>query len=93
MDAAGTLKITDFGLAAVYKLVETGKTRALTERCGTLPYVAPEVCLTGPSIDLSHNIRQLNTDNPYQAEPVDVWGVGVILFTLLLGSELRISTN
>ncbi|KAF9445891.1 CAMK/CAMKL/CHK1 protein kinase [Macrolepiota fuliginosa MF-IS2] len=70
LDAAGTLKISDFGLAAVYKLVETGKTRTLTERCGSLPYVAPE----------------LNSDNPYQAEPIDVWGIGVILFTLLLGN-------
>ena len=25
-------------------------------------------------------------DEPYQAEPVDVWGMGVILFTLLAGS-------
>jgi serine/threonine-protein kinase Chk1 len=43
LDAAGTLKITDFGLAAVYKLKETGKTRMLSERCGSLPYAAPEV--------------------------------------------------
>ncbi|KAF7760630.1 hypothetical protein Agabi119p4_10039 [Agaricus bisporus var. burnettii] len=70
LDAAGTLKITDFGLAAVYKLIGTGKTRALTERCGSLPYVAPE----------------LNCDDPYQAEPVDVWGTGVVLFALLLGN-------
>jgi serine/threonine-protein kinase Chk1 len=48
LDAAGTLKISDFGLAAVYKLVESGKTRPLTERCGSLPYVAPEV--SAPSL-------------------------------------------
>ncbi|KAL0953478.1 hypothetical protein HGRIS_004708 [Hohenbuehelia grisea] len=70
LDAAGTLKISDFGLASVYKLKDTGKTRMLTERCGSLPYVAPE----------------LNTDSPYAAEPIDVWGVGVILFTLLAGN-------
>ena len=45
LDAAGTLKISDFGLAAVYKLVDSGQTRPLTERCGSLPYVAPEVNL------------------------------------------------
>jgi serine/threonine-protein kinase Chk1 len=28
----------------------------------------------------------LNVDAPYQAEPIDVWGIGVILFTLLAGS-------
>ncbi|KAF5347594.1 hypothetical protein D9756_010702 [Leucocoprinus leucothites] len=70
LDAAGALKISDFGLAAVYKLVDSGKTRPLTERCGSLPYVAPE----------------LNSDSPYQAQPVDVWGIGVILFTMLLGN-------
>lgn len=43
LDVAGTLKISDFGLSAVFKLKESGKTRTLTERCGSLPYVAPEV--------------------------------------------------
>ncbi|KAI0051546.1 Pkinase-domain-containing protein [Auriscalpium vulgare] len=70
LDAAGALKISDFGLSSVYKLKETGRTRQLSERCGSLPYVAPE----------------LNSNSPYDAEPVDVWGIGVILFTLLLGN-------
>ncbi|EPQ51677.1 Pkinase-domain-containing protein [Gloeophyllum trabeum ATCC 11539] len=74
LDAAGALKITDFGLSSVYKLKETGKTRLLTERCGSLPYVAPEVILC------------LNSESPYQAEPIDIWGMGVILFTLLAGN-------
>jgi len=43
LDAAGNLKITDFGLSSVFRLKDTGKTRTLTERCGSLPYVAPEV--------------------------------------------------
>ncbi|KAJ2911555.1 hypothetical protein MD484_g8862, partial [Candolleomyces efflorescens] len=70
LDAAGVLKISDFGLSAVYKLKDTGRTRMLTERCGSLPYVAPE----------------LANEEPYNAEPVDVWGCGVILFTLLVGN-------
>ncbi|KAF9042380.1 CAMK/CAMKL/CHK1 protein kinase [Panaeolus papilionaceus] len=70
LDVAGQLKITDFGLSSVFRLKESGKTRQLTERCGSLPYVAPE----------------LNFERPYDAEPVDVWGVGVILFTLLVGN-------
>ena len=47
LDAAGTLKISDFGLCSVYKLKESGRTRMLTERCGSLPYVAPEVRFWG----------------------------------------------
>ncbi|KIL61219.1 hypothetical protein M378DRAFT_864078 [Amanita muscaria Koide BX008] len=70
LDVVGTLKISDFGLSSVYKLKETGRTRTLSEKCGSLPYVAPE----------------LNTDDPYEAEPVDVWGMGVILYTLLAGN-------
>lgn len=38
-------KVSDFGLATVFKL--KGKERYLDKRCGTLPYVAPEV-LQGP---------------------------------------------
>lgn len=56
LDAAGTLKITDFGLAAVYKLKETGKTRALSERCGSLPYAAPEV---------RHLVAQMDVNSVY----------------------------
>lgn len=54
LDAAGVLKISDFGLCSVYKLKESGKTRLLSERCGSLPYIAPEVgCLNCPRATLS----------------------------------------
>jgi serine/threonine protein kinase len=46
LNVVGTLKISDFGLSSVYKLKETGRTRTLSEKCGSLPYVAPEVSLT-----------------------------------------------
>ncbi|PCH37133.1 CHK1 protein kinase [Wolfiporia cocos MD-104 SS10] len=70
LDAAGTLKICDFGLCSVYRLKGTNKTRRLCELCGSLPYVAPEMSQTVP----------------YAAEPVDVWGCGIILFTMLAGN-------
>lgn len=70
LDAAGTLKVSDFGLCSVYKLKDSGRTRMLSERCGSLPYVAPE----------------LNSNKPYAAEPIDAWGVGVILFTMIAGN-------
>ncbi|CUA73994.1 serine/threonine-protein kinase Chk1 [Rhizoctonia solani] len=68
LNLEGRLKISDFGLCSVFKYKE--RVRMLSERCGSLPYVAPE----------------LSTNEPYAAEPVDVWGTGVILFTLFVGN-------
>lgn len=45
LDVNDNLKITDFGMATIFRL--RGKERLLETRCGTLPYVAPEL-LQGP---------------------------------------------
>ncbi|KAJ6575881.1 kinase-like domain-containing protein [Mycena sp. CBHHK59/15] len=71
LDITRKLKISDFGLSSVFELKEMERTRTQTKRCGSLPYVTP---------------KRLDTETPYQAELVDVWGVGVILFTLLAGN-------
>ncbi|KAJ7632021.1 kinase-like domain-containing protein [Mycena rosella] len=71
LDIARTMKISDFGLSSVFKLKDTSRTRTLRERCGSVPYVNPE----------------LNSDQFYEVEPIDVWGVGVILYTLLAGNK------
>ncbi|NXP77385.1 CHK1 kinase, partial [Ramphastos sulfuratus] len=41
LDGRDTLKISDFGLATVFR--HGGRERRLTRMCGTLPYVAPEL--------------------------------------------------
>uniref|UniRef100_A0A8D8SWF6 non-specific serine/threonine protein kinase n=1 Tax=Cacopsylla melanoneura TaxID=428564 RepID=A0A8D8SWF6_9HEMI len=41
LDLQDNLKISDFGLATVFRM--NGKERPLDKKCGTLPYVAPEV--------------------------------------------------
>lgn len=41
LDENENLKISDFGMATVFR--HKGKERPLTKRCGTLPYIAPEV--------------------------------------------------
>ncbi|PVF94416.1 Pkinase-domain-containing protein [Serendipita vermifera] len=64
----GVLKLCDFGLCAVFQY--KGSTRKLRDRCGSLPYIAPELAY----------------DGAYEAAPIDVWGAGIILFTLLVGS-------
>ncbi|KAL7409768.1 kinase-like domain-containing protein [Mrakia frigida] len=68
LDGGGNLKISDFGLCSVFRL--NGQERTLSGRCGSLPYIAPE----------------LNDSGNYHAEPVDVWGAGIVLFTLICGN-------
>ena len=46
-----------------------GKERLLERRCGTMPYIAPEV-LIRPK---------------YSAEPADIWSCGVVLVAMLRG--------
>ncbi|XP_014612143.1 PREDICTED: serine/threonine-protein kinase grp-like [Polistes canadensis] len=41
LDDNDNLKITDFGLATIFRV--QGRERTLEKKCGTLPYVAPEV--------------------------------------------------
>lgn len=41
LDRNDNLKISDFGMATVFRL--RGIERTLDKRCGTLPYLAPEV--------------------------------------------------
>ena len=41
LDAHDKIKISDFGFATVFRI--RGTERLLDKRCGTLPYVAPEV--------------------------------------------------
>ncbi|KAI1320293.1 Chk1 protein kinase [Mortierella claussenii] len=53
LDSKGTLKISDFGLATVFK--HAGRTRPLATPCGSAPYVAPEVLeeeYSGDAVDV-----------------------------------------
>ncbi|GJJ68767.1 serine/threonine-protein kinase CHEK1 [Entomortierella parvispora] len=53
LDASGTLKISDFGLATVFRY--GGRCRPLQTPCGSAPYVAPEVLeeqYSGDSVDV-----------------------------------------
>ncbi|RWS13465.1 serine/threonine-protein kinase Chk1-like protein [Dinothrombium tinctorium] len=61
------IKISDFGMATIFRM--HGKERKLTNKCGTLPYMAPE----------------LISCKEYRAEPIDIWSCGIILVALLAG--------
>eukprot|EP01061_Rhynchopus_euleeides_P024840 TRINITY_DN40002_c0_g1_i1.p1 TRINITY_DN40002_c0_g1~~TRINITY_DN40002_c0_g1_i1.p1 ORF type:complete len:778 (+),score=199.73 TRINITY_DN40002_c0_g1_i1:124-2457(+) len=65
LDAEGHVVLTDFGFA---KTID--RNEANTTKCGTLPYMAPEMLQQGP--------------NGYGVE-VDLWALGVLLFLMLTG--------
>ncbi|CAK9304072.1 unnamed protein product [Gordionus sp. m RMFG-2023] len=67
LDLNDHIKIADFGLATLFCYKDTE--RLLDKKCGTLPYVAPEVM----------------TKNKYKAQPADLWSCGIILVALLSG--------
>ncbi|KAG0048091.1 Chk1 protein kinase [Gryganskiella cystojenkinii] len=53
LDSSGTLKISDFGLATVFR--HGGRCRPLQTPCGSAPYVAPEVLeeqYSGDAVDV-----------------------------------------
>ena len=71
VDDHGNLKISDFGLSAMYTggTDAGGRAELLHTTCGTPNYVAPEV---------------LN-DKGYDGFAADMWSMGVILYVLLAG--------
>ncbi|KAL8660110.1 MAG: hypothetical protein Q9202_006795 [Teloschistes flavicans] len=77
LSADGNLKIADFGLASLFS--HNGKTKLCTTKCGSPPYTAPEVlaCDSATSQKLVKG---------YQADLVDIWSCGVVLFVLLVGN-------
>lgn len=64
------LKLSDYGLATVFR--HKGKERLLERRCGTMPYIAPEVLVRAR----------------YNAEPADVWSCGVVMLAMLVGGTI-----
>lgn len=71
LDARDQLKISDFGLATLFR--RGARERLLARVCGTLPYAAPEV-LRAP-------------ERPYRAAPADLWAAALVLLAMLAGGR------
>lgn len=71
LDDKENLKISDFGLSALYEqnAGETDRATLLHTTCGTPNYVAPEVL----------------ADKGYDGDMADTWSIGVILYVFLAG--------
>ncbi|KAF2035479.1 Pkinase-domain-containing protein [Setomelanomma holmii] len=78
LSAEGDLKLSDFGLAALYK--KDGKLRLCNTVCGSPPYIAPEI------VSGRRSRRADVLDEGYQANICDIWSCGVVLFVLLVGN-------
>lgn len=70
LDEQGNLKISDFGLSALYEQdADSDRQSLLHTTCGTPNYVAPEVL----------------ADQGYDGALADTWSIGVILYVFLAG--------
>ena len=69
------LKLSDFGLATVFR--HNDKERLLERRCGTMPYIAPEVLCK----------------SRYNAMPADTWSCGMVLLAMLVGGKKERKMN
>jgi serine/threonine-protein kinase Chk1 len=78
LSAEGDLKLSDFGLATLFK--KGGQYRLCNTVCGSPPYIAPEI------VSGRRSIRTDVLDTGYMANICDVWSVGIVLFVLLVGN-------
>lgn len=78
LSAEGDLKLSDFGLAALFK--KGGNLRMCNTVCGSPPYIAPEI------ISGRRSKRADVLDVGYAANICDVWSCGIVLFVLLVGN-------
>jgi serine/threonine-protein kinase Chk1 len=78
LSAEGDLKLSDFGLAALFK--KDGKLRVCNTVCGSPPYIAPEI------VSGRRSRRADMLDVGYAANICDIWSCGVVLFVLLVGN-------
>ncbi|CAA9964181.1 hypothetical protein P3342_009400 [Pyrenophora teres f. teres] len=78
LSAEGDLKLSDFGLAALFK--KDGQLRLCNTVCGSPPYIAPEI------VSGRRSKRADVLDVGYAANICDIWSCGVVLFVLLVGN-------
>ncbi|KAF1835006.1 serine/threonine-protein kinase Chk1 [Decorospora gaudefroyi] len=78
LSAEGDLKLSDFGLAALFK--KDGQLRLCNSVCGSPPYIAPEI------VSGRRSKRADVLDVGYAANICDIWSCGVVLFVLLVGN-------
>lgn len=69
LDKHMNVKLSDFGFTRELPLAQHGARSMLSEYCGTGAYMAPEI------------VKRI----PYSGIKIDIWALGVILYTMLTG--------
>ncbi|KAJ1895448.1 hypothetical protein LPJ66_004591 [Kickxella alabastrina] len=67
LDARSTIKITDFGVADVFRMAWQDKVHKSRGLCGSEPYIAPEMF----------------NNKSYDGRKVDVWSAAVVYYTMV----------
>ncbi|KAJ2762770.1 hypothetical protein IWQ56_004972 [Coemansia nantahalensis] len=67
LDAQNTLKITDFGVADVFRVAWEQRIHKSRGLCGSEPYIAPEMF----------------TAKSYDGRKVDVWSAAIVYYTMV----------
>ena len=86
LSAEGNLKLADFGLATNYMDVRTGRTKLCATVCGSPPYIAPEIVLTGTLNMKRKRTAEVSERAGYKADLTDLWSCAIVLFVLLVGN-------
>ncbi|KAJ1979046.1 hypothetical protein H4R34_002980 [Dimargaris verticillata] len=78
LDAYGHVKVTDFGVADVFRVCWEKTTHLSRGFCGSEPYIAPEQF----------------ANKPYDARKVDIWSCAVVLYAMYCkGVPFRTATK
>ncbi|KAF2150558.1 Pkinase-domain-containing protein [Myriangium duriaei CBS 260.36] len=86
LSADGNLKLADFGLATTYMDVRSGRTKTCATVCGSPPYIAPEIVLTGTANMRRKRNNETSERAGYKPDLTDLWSCAIVLFVLLVGN-------